>query len=159
VTFEAAPGKMQLRVSVEGNTSQVLDSEVREITVPDLTSPQTVFGTPQVFRARTVREYQQLKTDPDAVPLATREFSRSDRVLIRVPAYGPGGTTPPLSVHLLNRAGQQMSELTVSPAVTPGEHQIDLPIASLAPGEYLVEIKASGEGGEAKELLGFRVTG
>jgi VWFA-related protein len=159
VTFEAAPGKLQLRVSVEGNASQVLDSEVREITVPDLTSAQPVFGTPQVFRARTVREYQQIKMDPDAVPIAAREFSRTDRVLIRVPAYGPGGTTPPLTVHILNRAGQQMSELSASPAVTPGEHQVDLPLAGLAPGEYLVEIKASGEGGETKELLGFRVTG
>ena len=84
---------------------------MREITVPDLTAPQTLLGTPQVFRARTVREYQQLKADPDAVPLAAREFSRTDRLLVRVPAYGPGGTAPPLSVHILNRAGQPMSEL------------------------------------------------
>jgi VWFA-related protein len=159
VVFDAPPGKMQLRVSVEGSSAQVLDSDVREITVPDLTSAQTVFGTPKVFRARTAREYQQLKTDPDAVPLATREFSRMDRLLIRVPAYGPGGSSPALSVHILNRAGQPMSELAATPALTAGEQQIDLPIAGLAPGEYVVEIAASGEGGDAKELLGFRVVG
>ena len=28
----------------------------------------------------------------DAVPVAGREFSRTERVLVRVPAYGPGGT-------------------------------------------------------------------
>jgi hypothetical protein len=159
VVFDAPPGKMQLRVSVEGSSAQVLDSDVREITVPDLTSAQTVFGTPKVFRARTAREYQQLKTDPDAVPLATREFTRMDRLLIRVPAYGPGGSSPALSVHILNRAGQPMSELTATPALAAGEQQIDLPIAGLAPGEYIVEIAASGEGGDAKELLGFRVVG
>jgi VWFA-related protein len=159
VVFDVPPGKMQLRVSVEGTGSQVIDSDVREITVPDLSSAQTVFGTPKVFRARTAREYQQLKTDPDAVPLAAREFSRMDRLLIRVPAYGPGGSTPALSVHMLNRAGQPMSELTATPAITAGEQQIDLPIAGLAPGEYVVEISASGEGGDAKELLGFRVVG
>ncbi len=32
--------------------SQVLDTEIREITVPDLTSPQTILGTPEMFRAR-----------------------------------------------------------------------------------------------------------
>ena len=55
VTFDAQPGKAQLRVSVEGTSAQVLDSETREISVPDLTSPQTALGTPEVFRARTVR--------------------------------------------------------------------------------------------------------
>src|SRR5204863_7303519 len=104
VTFDSAPGNGQLRISVEGNGSEVLDSEMREITVPDLTSAQTVLGTPQLFRARTVRDYQQLKTDPDAVPVAAREFTRSDRLMIRVPAYGPGATTPAVSVHTLNRA-------------------------------------------------------
>src|SRR6185503_4151893 len=38
VTFEVAPGKMQLRLSVEGTASQVLDTEVREVTVPDMTA-------------------------------------------------------------------------------------------------------------------------
>jgi len=159
VTFDAAPGKMQLRISVEGSGSEVLDSEVREITVPDLTSSQPTLGTPQLFRARTVREYQQLKTDADAVPAAAREFSRTDRLLIRVPAYGPGSTAPALSVHLLNRAGQPMNELTVAAAAKPGEQQIELPISGLAPGEYLVEIKTAAESGEIKELVGFRVIG
>jgi VWFA-related protein len=160
VSFEAQPGKMQLRVSVEGTGAQVLDSEVREVAVPDLTAPQTALGTPEVFRARTLREFQQMKADPDAVPSAGREFSRTDRVLIRVPAYGPGGTAPTVTVKLLNRAGQPMSDLPVSSA-SPSkfDRQVDLPLAGLAPGEYVVEITAAGEGGEAKELVGFRVTG
>ena len=159
VTFDAAPGKVQLRISVEGNGSDVLDSETREITVPDLTSAQTTLGTPQLFRARTVRDYQQLKTDPDAVPVAAREFMRADRLLLRVPAYGPGATAPALNVHILNRAGQPMSELTAAPAAKPGEQQIELPVSSLAPGEYLIEIKAGGDGAEVKELVGFRLVG
>jgi len=157
VTFDAPPGKVQLRVSVEGAASQVLDSEVREITVPDLTAPQVSLGTPQVFRSRTVREYQQTKSDPDAIPVAVREFSRTDRLLVRVPAYSAAGA-PTLSVHILNRAGQAMSELAPAPAAVQGEQQIKLPLAGLAPGEYVLEIKAAGEG-NVKELVGFRVTG
>src|SRR6185503_10511006 len=96
VTFDVAPGKMQLRFSVEGADAQVLDSETREITVPDLTGAQPLMGTPAVYRARTAREFQQLRTATDVVPLAGREFNRIEHLLIRVPTYGPGGTTPPL---------------------------------------------------------------
>ena len=159
VIFDAQPGKVQLRVSVEGTSAQVLDSETREISVPDLTAPQTSLGTPEVFRARSVREQQQLKTDADAVPVASREFSRTDRVLVRVPAYGPGNTTPTVTAKLLNRDGQAMSELTVSPGAAQSARQIEVPLAGLAPGDYVLEITASGEGGEAKQLVGFRVTG
>jgi VWFA-related protein len=155
VTFDVPPGKMQLRISVEGTGSQVLDTEVREIAVPDLTPAQPLLGTPQIFRARTARDFQQIKADADAMPIATREFSRTDRLLIRIPAYGPAGA-PTLAVHLLNRAGSAMAELTAAPAAKEGEQQIELPLAGLAPGEYVLEIK---NGDEAKELIGFRVTG
>jgi VWFA-related protein len=158
ITFDANPGKVQIRMSVTGAASQVLDSETRELTVPDLTSPQTTIGTPEVLRGRTPREFQQIKADAAAVPIAAREFSRTDRLIVRVPAYGPGGTAPTLSVHLLNRAGSPMSELSATPAPTAGLQQVELPLAALAPGEYVIEIKATGEGGEAKELVGFRVS-
>ena len=156
VVFDAAPGKMELRLSVEGS-SGVLDSEVREIVVPDLTSTQTSLGTPVLFRGRTPRDIQQLKADPQAVPATGREFSRTDRLFMRVAAYGAGA--PALSVHMLSRAGQTMSELPVTPPATPGgEAIVDIPLAGLAPGEYIVEVKATGESGEAKELVGFRVS-
>jgi VWFA-related protein len=158
VSFEAAPGTVQLRISVEDATSQVLDTETRDLAVPDLTGPQALLGTPAVFRARTLRDYTQLKADAAAMPVATREFSRTDRVLIRVPAYGPAPMSPTLSVHLLNRAGQAMSDIPVSAAPTGGEQQVDLPLSALAPGEYVVEIKATAASGEAQELVAFRVT-
>jgi VWFA-related protein len=156
VTFDVAPGKIQLRVSVEGSGAQVLDTEVREITVPDLTGGQTLLGTPELFRARTVREFQQLKTEADPVPLATREFSRTDRLVVRIPAYGTSGA-PALKVQLLNRSGSAMSALTPAAAPKEGEQQVDLALAGLAPGEYVLEIKAVD--GDATELIGFRVVG
>jgi VWFA-related protein len=159
VTFDANPGKMQLRLSVEGVDSQVLDTETREIVVPDLTSAQPLMGTPAVFRARTAREFQQLRTATDVVPLAGREFNRIEHLLIRVPTYGPGGTMPTLRARLLNRAGLPMNDLQVEPASGPGEQQIDLPLAALPPGDYVVEIRTGDQDGDAKELFAFRVTG
>ena len=66
VTFDVNPGKMQLRMSVEGAASQVLDSDAREVVVPDLTAPKPTLGTPEVYRARLARDYQQLKANADA---------------------------------------------------------------------------------------------
>jgi VWFA-related protein len=157
VVFDAPPGTMQLRLSVEGANAGVIDSEIRDVVVPDLTKTSTALGTPAVYRARTPRELQQMKADPQAVPATTREFSRTDRIFVRVPAYGAGA--PSLSVHLLNRSGQAMSEVPVpAPAAPAADAMFDVPLAGLAPGEYVLEIKANGEGGEAKELVGFRVT-
>ena len=157
VVFETPPGPLQLRLSVEGASAGVIDSEVREVAVPDLTQTTTSLGTPAVYRARTPRELQQMKADPQAVPATTREFSRTDRIFVRIPVYGAGA--PSLSVHLLNRTGQPMAEVPAAPPTQPsGDSTIDVPVAGLAPGEYVLEIKATGEGGEAKELVGFRVT-
>ena len=159
VTFEAPPGEMQLRLSVEGAGSEVLDSETRGFTVPDLTSPQTKLSTPQLFRARTVREMQQLKADAKPMPAVGRDFSRADRLLIRVNAYGSGTAAPKVSARLLARTGQAMSELAVSPSESAdAPAQIEIPLGGMAPGDYIIEINATGAGGDTQELVGFRVT-
>jgi len=159
VVFDVAPGKLQLRMSVEGSRSQVLDTDVRTVDVPDLTSPQVTVTTPAVYAARTARDFRALAGDPDAVPTPDREFSRTERLLIRFDAYGPGYTVPAVTARLLNRAGQPMTDLVVTPDEKfPQEHSIDLPLASLAAGEYLVEIKAKGDAGESSQMVAIKVT-
>jgi VWFA-related protein len=159
VSFEADPGPIQLRVSVEGAGAEVLDSETREFVVPDLSSPQTSLGTPEVFRARTIPELQRLKADAQAVPVPTREFARTDRLLVRVPAWGPANTPPTLTARLLNRSGQAMSDVPVAAAASPGgPFEIEVPLANLAAGEYILEVAAAGEGAGVQELIGFRVS-
>ena len=32
-----------------------------------------------------------------------------------------------------------------------------LPLSSIAPGEYLIDVRAAGQGGEAKHLVAFKV--
>ena len=79
----------------------------------------------------------------DALPVAARTFSRTERLLIRVPAYGPGNTTPIVTARLLNRRSIPMRELQIVDApLPPGTVQFDLPLASLAPDEYRVELAA-----------------
>ena len=156
VTFDVPAGAVQLRLSIEGPQAEVLDSEQRLITIPDLTAP-LVLGTPAMLRARTLRDLEAVRGNPTAIPTASRDFLRTERLLVRVAAYGPGGTAPAVTARLLNRSGDGISSLPVIAA--DGLFSIDVPLASLPVGEYVVEISAAGEGGEVRELAGFRITG
>jgi len=154
LVFDAPPGELELRLSVEAAAGGgVLDTEIRKMTVPDLTSPDAALSTPRVYRARTARDFRALADDAAAVPVAGREFSRTERLLIRFDVYG---TATPTAA-LLNRAGNRMTDVPVGQAAAGGTHQIDLSLAPIAAGEYLVEITAKGGTGEAKELIPLRV--
>lgn len=160
VSFEVPPGKMALRISVETSDNDVLDSETRDVDVPDLTAPQVSLATPQLFRARTARDYQMLKADEHATPTALREFSRNDRIFIRVAAYTPGLTAPTLTAKMLNRAGQAISTLQVGPsAAGDSARDVEVPLTSVPPGEYLIEITAPDQDKNAQTVVGIRITG
>jgi VWFA-related protein len=156
VVFDAAPGPMQLRFSIENANAGVIDTDVREVTVPDLTVPQVQLSTPRVLRARTVKEFRELNADPHAVASASREFRRTDRLVIRFDAYAPAGT-PAVTARLLNRGGTAMADIPVSTQAAGATHQIDLPLANIAPAEYLIEVTAKGEGGEERQFVAFRL--
>ena len=148
-----------MRITIEGATGGTLDAEVRDLEVPDFTSPQVSLSTPRLYRARTLPELRTITADANAVPAAGREFSRSDRVLIRFSAYGPGTERPEATAVLLNRAGTKMADVPVTASTLAGTtHEITLGLATVAPGEYLVEVTAKGAGGEAKQLIPVRVT-
>ena len=154
LTFDAPPGDLELRMSVEAAAGGgTLDSEIRTIVVPDLTSPDAAMSTPRVHRARTALDFRTIAADANAVPGIGREFSRTERLLIRFDVYG--NATP--TAVLMNRNGQKMADVPVTPTTVGGSHQIDLSLASIAAGEYLVEITAKGANGEAKELVPLRI--
>jgi VWFA-related protein len=156
VNFDAPPGQIPLRLNVEGARGEVLDSAVRELTVPDYTQVQVSLGTPRVYRARSAREVQDIRANPAAVPTVDHEFSRTERLLIRVQGYAPGGATPTITGRLLNRSGTAMSDLPFK-AAADGFFETDLPLSSLAAGEYLIEFTAATESGKAQDTIAFRV--
>ncbi len=161
VSFDAAPGKLRLRVAVEGDGTAPLDNEDREVVVPDLTSSDLRIGSPRVFVARTAREFQQFKAEEAPLPTAQREFRRTERLLVRFQPFGQAAGDLVVGARLLNKQGQKMSDLPVAPPATePDARQVDLPLSSLPAGEYLLELSATSGGQEpATELVPFRVTG
>lgn len=158
VEFDAPPGRLQLRVAIEGESGRTVDSDVLDLDVPDYTAPQVRLTSPEVLRARTAIEYRQLAADPDAMPVADREFRRTERLLVRFTALGPGETAPETAARLLNRAGKPMSDLpSTALAGEPRRFQVDVPLAGLPAGEYVLELKGSAGGSEARQFVGFRV--
>jgi VWFA-related protein len=155
VTFDADPGPMQVRFNIENERGQVLDAAQREMTVPDFRRTEVSLSTPQLLRARTVKEIAALKADPASVPTPDREFRRTERLAIRFEAYAATGDAPAVTAKLLNRTGQAMSTLPIESA--GGSHLVDLPLASLAPGEYLIEITATAGKGASQDVLAIRV--
>ncbi|HEY3093504.1 MAG TPA: VWA domain-containing protein [Vicinamibacterales bacterium] len=158
LTFEAPPGKLELRMTVEGAGGGVLDQEIRNITIPDLTAARPAISTPRVYAVRTPREFQAIASNAAATPPANREFSRTMRLLIRFDSYGPGNEVPAPTAALLNPNGQKFTDVPVTTATAGGTHQIDMSLATIPPGEYVIEITTkSATGDTAKELVAFRV--
>ena len=158
VTFMATPGTLQLRLAVQGAAGQTLDSDLSEVVVPDFTKTEPMIGAAALIRARTQRDLTLAAANVQAMPTASREFSRTEKLLVRFDAYAPG-EVPTTTATLLNRAGTKMSNLAIK-AVNGSTStvQAEVPLASLPAGDFLIEIKVAGAGGEAKQLLGFRVT-
>ncbi|MCU0251733.1 MAG: VWA domain-containing protein [Vicinamibacterales bacterium] len=159
VSFDAPPGRMQVRIIVLNDKGQVLDTFQQDVPLPDFAGTDVRLSTPAVLRARTPREFQAITRDPDPVPTALREFRRTDRLLIRFFANVPGGaSSAEVATSLLNRVGQKMVDLTAAAPAEPSQpYQIDLPLAGLSPGEYVIEIRAKGVAGESTELVAIKV--
>jgi hypothetical protein len=111
-----------------------------------------------VFRARTAKEIAQLKSAGGAIPSAARLFSRAERLLLRFEAYGPAGTSPQVTLRLLNRRGEQMATLP-APQGDASTFQAEVGFGGLPPGDYLIEIAAVTPIERSVKLLGVRVTG
>jgi hypothetical protein len=158
VTFDAPPGKMTVRVVALNEKGEALDGFQQEATVPDFSSAQVRITTPFVFRTRTAREFQALMRDTDPVPTTLRDFRRTERLLIRFGVHG-GGDAPAVSATLLNRLGQKMTDLPLQPPAEPGKpYQVDLPLSSFSPGDYVIEIRVKGTPEDATELIAVKIT-
>jgi VWFA-related protein len=161
-TFDAPPGYIALEMALQSSTGAALDTDYRGISVPNLYAPRPTFGTPQVLRTRTARSFAEATADAEAIPAASRTFSRAERLVIRIPAYGPDNAVPVVRASLLNRRGVRMRELDeIRPGLPGGIAQFDLILANLAPDEYRVELTAANAEGtpdEVRELVVFRVT-
>ena len=155
VSFDADAGALEVKIVLADREGKTIDRETRVIDVPDFAGGAAALGTPRFYRARTLREFQALAADADAIPIATRDFARTDRLLIRFDAYAPEGEPASPSAAILSRAGRKMFDVQVPACREGASHQIDLALGPLPAGEYLLEVVAAPTG--PRQLAAFRI--
>ena len=157
--FIAPAGRVLLDMKVLGIGGQVIDTDVRDLEVPELKKVSSPLLLPPVFvLTQSAREFRDAVANVNASPDPSREFRRTERLVIRVPAYA-AGVPVPVTARLLNRVGQTMRELDVLPSVASGITQFDLPLAALAPGEYYLLISVETPTGPVAQRVPFKITG
>ena len=160
ITFEAPPGLVKLRMIAQNAQGQRVDQDDFTYEVADFTSTRVQISTPMLFRGRTARDIAQLKGGTDAIPDSARQFSRTERLLMRFDAYGPAGTTPKVTLRLLNKEGGQIAPFPdPTPVPSTSTYESELVLSPLPPGDYLFEITATAGDDTIKKLVALKITG
>ena len=153
--FVLTPGTQStFRWTVKAGDGAVLDQWQRTVPVPVWDAGQLALSSLRLFRARSFFEERALDSTIDAHPVAGRRFARSDRVVVEGEAYA--GVEPTITADLMNPAGQRLSELPVTNRRS-GLFRVNVPLASLASGAYIVRVRGSAAGQVAEQLVALRV--
>jgi VWFA-related protein len=157
--FEQPPaGRLLVQMAIQDEAARVIDRDVRDLVVGSFTGPVTI-GSAEVVRTRSALEFRRAMADLSVAPVASRQFSRTDRLLIRVPVSSADTMTPLVTATLTSGAGAAMRELMVIvPQSAQAPFLVDVPLAGLAAGPYSVDLVARTRDGEARERLPVRVT-
>ena len=78
---------------------------------------------------------------------------------MRFDAYGPAGTAPKVTVRLLNRMGEAIAAMPDPTLLSGSTYDLDVALAALPPGDYLIEITAATATDSTKRLLGIKIAG
>ena len=156
-TFEAPASPLQLAIRVLSKDGEVLDRESRTLALANAGDSSVAFSTPVVHRSRNTAELRAIRAGGGAPVHAGREFVRTDRLVIRTSLHGPSAPNAKVTAKLIDRRGATLIELPLQ-AIAGGEgYELDLPLTSIAAGEFAVVFEALGGESRAEALVGFRV--
>jgi VWFA-related protein len=155
VSFDVAPGAVEVRRTLVDRDGASLGSRSMRIDVPDYATAPLAISSPTLFRSRTGIERRQIEANPDAPPYAGHEFERTDQVVVRFVVAGKQAPSATVTARLLNKSAAPLADLTVTS--DRGRYETTLTIASIARGDYLVEITATSSTTHAQALVPIRV--
>lgn len=156
--FDAPAGRVQLDLTILGIAGEKLDYDARDLDVPAMKGAAPFLLPAILIATQSAREFRSVSADPNAAPDPSRQFRRTERILIRVPAYADGAPQR-VTARLLNRTAQPLREIAPLPDGPDGVAQFDLPLAPLAPGEYFLLFSVAGPAGPVDQRMAFRITG
>ena len=160
-TFEAPAGPIRVDMKILDAQGVVVDTDARDINVPAVRTEGPTLYPASIIRARSAREFREALESGSVSPVATRDFRRTDRLLVRIAALDPSGAAAPVEAVLLNRWRHAMRDVPRFdvPDAPPSLSHFDLPLASLAPGEYTLRLTVTHDRGTVSEHVTFRVAG
>jgi VWFA-related protein len=157
-SFDAPPGSLRITFTARDAAGDIVDKETRTIAVPDPASALSI-STPALFRTQNVLEYRNLDRSESARAFPGREFARSDRVLIRFFVHGSAASGAPVNAKILSQWGKDLAELPLTrPPQPPSAYEIDLPLSTIARGEYLIAVTAGSGAERVRAFVPLRVT-
>lgn len=161
--FDLEPGDVTLHLEARGPEGDTVDRWTNAITVPDLNAAPVTLSTPRFLRARSAFELKVLQSTPTPPPVALRDFRRTDRVFVEVDCYRTGTAAPEITAELLNSSGKVLASFPVRSSsvgvssLTENSGRVEVPMANLAIGRYVLRLKASAGDERAQQLAAFRV--
>ena len=139
--MEVPAGELTVRFTAHGESGEVVDRWEEPVTVPDLSGTTLALSTPMFVRARTTVAYQALRKGGTGAPSPDREFRTSDLVVVRTAVSGAGDSPATVNAALLTRQGKPLASWPAS--FVAGHLQVELPLRSLALGEYVLRFSTS----------------
>jgi hypothetical protein len=83
---------------------------------------------------------------------------RSDRLLIRFEVLGAAAANATVTARIISQWGKDLAELPLLPhAAADAPYEIELPLTSVARGDYLIAITAAAGADTARALVPVRV--
>jgi VWFA-related protein len=150
VMLDVAPGDALVRFSALAPSGEVLDRWEQPLSVPDFAGAGLAVGSPMFLRARATAAFQALRRGEGGAPTPDREFRQSDLIVVRAPVTGGDAT---VAAEVLTREGKTLATLPAS--AVNGQFQVDLPVRSLALGEYVLRFTATRGESTAVATAGF----
>jgi hypothetical protein len=153
VTLDVPPGEALVRYTAFGADNEVVDRWEAPLVVPDLTGASLAVGSPAFIRARTTAAFQALRRGEAGTPIPDREFTQADLIVVRTAIAG--GADAAVTAAVLTREGKPLATLPAT--AVNGQFQIDLPLRSLALGEYVLRFTATRGDASANATTGFAI--
>jgi VWFA-related protein len=154
-SFDVVPGALDVRRTLVDANGVSLGSRTMTVQVPDYAGSPIVISSPALFRSRTGIERREIEANPNEPPFAGHEFERTDQVVVRFAVTGTLAPSATVQARLLNKSGKALVGLPLT--TSNGRYETTLTIASIARGDYLVEITAASGAAHAQALVPLRV--